>query len=118
MRCTKQETLLIHGRWFEERSPLLLTLATAPATDGIRLQRWIVLLETDDRSSQVEPRAFRCGLIRLHSSTKRNSLWGSLSRRELSGSNSCIRLDLSVCKSHQTPNGAAPQAQLSLIEAL
>jgi hypothetical protein len=109
---------MILGRWFEECSPLLLNFVAAPATDGLRLQVRIVLLEPDSllfasRTASVQ--------VRFDQATfeyEEEFLLGPASRRELSRSNSCIRLHLSVCQSHQMPNGAAPQAQLRLTEAL
>jgi hypothetical protein len=117
MRCTKQEALMILSRWFKERSPLLLNFVAAPATDGLRLRGRIALLEPDSllfasRTASVQ--------VRFDQATfehEEEFLLGPDSRRELSGSVSCISLHLSVCQSHQMLNDA-PQTQLSLTEAL
>jgi hypothetical protein len=108
---------MILARWFKERSPLLLNFVAASATDGHRLRGRTVLLEPDSllfasRTASVQ--------VRFDQATfeyEEEFLLGPASRRELSASVSCISLYLSVCQSHQMLNNA-PQAQLSLTEAL
>ena len=46
MKCTKQEALMILGKWFDEGSPVRLNFRTTPATEVICLKGRITQLKT------------------------------------------------------------------------
>jgi hypothetical protein len=120
MICTKQEALMILGRWFEERSPVLLNFQATPATEVICLKGRITQLRTDSFLFTSPSASVTVPFEQATFEYEEKLLTDPPFRKEMSGPSSRLGLHLSLCRSQLGQDGACSQLQsfLSISEAL
>ena len=120
MKCTKQEALMILGKWFEEGSAVRLNFQATPATEVICLKGRITQLKTDSFLFTSPIASVTVPIDQATFEYEEKLLMDPPFRKEMSGPSSCVGLHLSLCRSQLGQDGASSQLQsfISISEAL
>ena len=120
MKCTKQEALMILGKWFEEGSPVRLNFQATSATEVICLKGRITQLKTDSFLFTSPIASVTVPIDQATFEYDEKLLMDPPLRKETSGPISRIGLHLSLCRSQSGQDHASSQLQsfLSISEAL
>ncbi len=120
MKCTKQEALMILGKWFEEQSLVLLNFQATPATEAISLKGRITQLRTDNFLFTSPIASVTVPFDQATFEYEEKLFMDSQCRKETSGP--CLRVGLhsSLCPTQSGQDHAFSQLQsfLSISEAL
>jgi hypothetical protein len=111
---------MILGRWFEERSPVLLNFQATPATEVICFKGRITQLRTDSLLFTSPIASVTVPFDQATFEYEEKLLMVPPFQKEMSGPSSCVGLHLSLCRSQFVQDGASSQSQsfLSISEAL
>jgi hypothetical protein len=111
MICTKHEALMILGKWFEERSPVLLNFQATPATEVICLKGRITQLKTDSFLFTSPIASVTVPFDQATFEYEEKLLMDPPFRKEMSGPSSRVGLHLSLCRSQLKQDDASSQLQ-------
>jgi hypothetical protein len=120
MKCTKQEAMMILGKWFEEGSPVRLNFQATSATEVICLKERINQLKTESFFFTSPISSIPVPIDQFTFEYDEKLLIDPPLRKETSGAISRLGLHVSLWRSQSRQHHASSQLQsfLSISEAL